>query len=217
MRPALRIGDSALRQGAHLYERSAVVRIERRGQHWRAVTASGTVTAPRLVFATNGYHDDLVPELGAHIMPVNSFVVATEPLGERAAALLPTDAAVADTRFVVGYFRLSRDNRLVYGGGEGYRYRFPTDPARRVRRSLQRIFPSLTKVQFSHSWGGTLAITPDRMPYVQELRPGFFAAGGYSGHGVALAVGTGFALAEAVQGDRSRVGDIYDPGCWQPP
>ncbi len=199
---ALGMTDAALANGVRLYEHSPAIRIDTRNGYWRAVTPSGSVTAPHLVFATNGYHDDLLPELSAHVMPVNSFVVATKPLGERAATLLPSDAAIADTRFVVGYFRRSRDGRLIYGGGEGYRYRFPQQPEDRVRRSLGRVFPDLATTRLSHVWGGTLAITPSRMPFARELRPGLLAAAGYSGHGVALSVACGSALARAIIGNR---------------
>lgn len=222
---ALGLTNSALGSGAQLFEQTPALRIERLGRtpaesgqadkqqadkRWRVVTPAGSVTAAHVVFATNGYHENLVPELGRRVMPINSFVAATEPLGVLAETLLPTDAAVADTRFVVGYFRRSRDGRLVYGGGEGYRYRFPERFDERVRRSLQRVFPVLANIGFSHCWGGTLAITPKRMPFVRELRPRFLAAAGYSGHGVALSVGCGRALAEAILGDRDALELLSD-------
>jgi gamma-glutamylputrescine oxidase len=202
---ALGLSDAALNSGVQLFEQSPAIRIEPVGETWRVVTPSGSVTARHLVFATNGYHDDLLPELTPHVMPINSFVVATEPLGELAEALLPSDAAIADTRFVVGYFRRSRDGRLIYGGGEGYRYRFPRRPEERVRRSLGRVFPELRGRRFTHAWGGTLSITPSRMPFVREVRPRLLAAGGYSGHGVALSIGCGTALARAINGDREAL------------
>ena len=98
-------------------------------------------------------------------MPINNFIVATAPLGEaRARALIRHDEAVADSRFVVNYFRRSADHRLLFGGGESYGYRFPADIAGVVRPRMLGVFPQLADVAIDYAWGGTLAITVDRMP-----------------------------------------------------
>jgi gamma-glutamylputrescine oxidase len=132
-------------------------------------------------------------------------MVATEPLGAEAArALIRDDVAVADSRFVVNYFRLSADHRLLFGGGESYGYRFPRDIEALVRPRMLGVFPQLAGAAIDHAWGGTLAITVERLPALRRLAPNVFAAGGYSGHGVALATLAGKLMAEAVQGAAER-------------
>ena len=215
LRLAHALADAAERAGATLHERSEVLRIEGLADSGRSggggdraprvVTAEGSVRAERVVLAGNGYLDALVPGVGAHVMPINNFIVVTEPLGERGRALLPENHAVADSRFVVNYFRLTPDERLLFGGGESYGYRFPRDMARRTRRAMLGVFPGLAGVGIDHAWGGTLAITPSRLPHVARLSPRLTSAGGYSGHGVGLAIATGRAIGAALDGDDERL------------
>ena len=168
-----------------------------------------TVTADAVVLACNGYLDGLDSGLGGRIMPINNFILATEPLGaERAQALIAHDVAVVDTRFVVNYFRLSRDRRLLFGGGETTSSRLPADPSPLVRRCMLRIFPQLADVRIDHVWGGTLAITRTRMPSIGRLQGGLYYAQGYSGHGVALATLGGALIAEAIAGILERF-DVF--------
>ena len=134
-------------------------------------------------------------------MPINNFILATEPLGDRAAGVLSRPVAVSDSRFVVSYFRLTEDDRLLFGGGETYGYRFPRDPAAPARAPMLRIFPQLADVRIEQAWGGTLAITRSRLPAFLRPAPGVLSASGYSGHGVGLAVLAGRAMARAVAGD----------------
>jgi len=109
--------------------------------------------------------------------------------------------AVSDSRFVVYYFRITPDHRLLFGGGENYSYRFPSDIAGFVRRHILAIFPQLADVAIDHAWGGTLAITPNRLPYVREVEPGMIAVGGFSGLGVVMAPYVGKLVAQALTGD----------------
>ena len=171
----------------------------------RLVTSRARVRAERVVLACNGYLDALAPTIAARVAPINNFIVVTEPLGARARALLPGDHAVADSRFVVNYFRRTPDDRLLFGGGESYGYRFPENMARRTRRAMLGVFPSLADARVDYAWGGTLGITPSRLPHVTSLSRRAFAAGGYSGHGVALAVACGRAIARAIDGDRAAL------------
>jgi len=168
-----------------------------------------TVSADAVVLACNGYLDALDPGIGGDVMPINNFILATEPLGEeRARALIPRDVAVVDTRFVVNYFRLSADRRLLFGGGEKASTRLPADPGPLVRRCMLRIFPQLAGVRIDHAWGGTLAITWTRMPSIGRLPGGLYFAQGYSGHGVALATLGGALVAEAICGTLERF-DVF--------
>jgi gamma-glutamylputrescine oxidase len=136
-------------------------------------------------------------------MPINNFIAATEPLGEEAARVLTRDVAVADTKFVVNYFRLSHDKRLLFGGGETYGYRFPSDIASLVRKPMTQIFPHLRDVRIDYAWGGTLAITMRRLPYLARVAPNMLSASGYSGHGVGTATHAGKLMAEAIAGEAS--------------
>lgn len=115
--------------------------------------------------------------------------------------MLPRDVAVADSRFVVNYFRLSHDGRLLFGGGESYGYKFPDDIAAKVRGPMSVIFPHLRDVRIDYAWGGTLGITMKRLPYVARVGRNVLSASGYSGHGLGTATHAGALMAQAVIGD----------------
>ena len=179
------------------------------GTPCRVEAGPHTVSADAVVLACNGYLDALDPGCGKRVMPINNFILATEPLGEtRAGELIPNDVAVVDTRFVVNYFRLSADGRLLFGGGESAGMRLPDDPRPLVRRQMLRIFPQLADAGIDHAWGGTLAITRTRMPSIGRLEGGLYYAQGYSGHGVALATLGGALIAEAIRGTLERF-DVF--------
>ena len=197
---ALGLARAAAQAGATLCEGTLVERVEP-GTRPVVVTESGRVTADRVILAANGYLGNLEPTVAARVMPINNFIVATAPLGDLAASVLARDVAVADSKFVVNYFRLSPDGRLLFGGGENYGYAFPDDIRALVRKPLLTVFPQLEGVEFTHAWGGTLAITRNRLPHVAAPAPGLLSAAGYSGHGVALATLAGRVLAEASRGD----------------
>ena len=192
--------------GGRIFERSEAIAIEGRPGAMTVRTAAGLVRCGSVVVACNGYLGDLLPEAAARVMPINNFILATEPLPEdRARSLIRDDVAVADSRFVVNYYRLSEDRRMLFGGGESYGWKFPSDLKGFVRARMLRVFPQLADVAVTHAWGGTLAITPSRLPLWGELRPGVFNASGYSGSGVALATMAGQVLADALTGDRRRL------------
>ena len=202
------LARAAAEAGADIREGTPVTSLAA-GAPCRVEAGSHTVTADAVVLACNGYLDALDPGMGGHMMPINNFILATEPLGEaRARALIPSDVAVVDTRFVVNYFRLSADGRLLFGGGETASNRLPADPGPLVRRCMLRIFPQLADVRIDHVWGGTLAITRSRMPSMGQLEGGLYFAQGYSGHGVALATLGGALVAEAIAGTLERF-DVF--------
>ena len=197
---ALGLARACTDAGVRIFEQSAV------SGHGGAVpltvrTVGGEVRTRCMVLACNGYLDALQPRLAATIMPINNFIVATEPLGEqRCRELIRDPVAVHDTLFVLNYFRLSADGRLIFGGGENYRRGFPADIAGFVRRYMLRVFPQLGGVRIDYAWGGRLAVTTNRMPHLGRLGPDVYFAQGYSGHGVAMATLAGQLLAEAVAG-----------------
>ena len=201
LRYVLALARAAEAAGAVIYERSTVVKLAPGALH----TEQGTLRAKDVVIAGNGYMPALHTGYAARVCPINSFIAATEPLPDPS-AVLSQDVAVADDRFVVNYFRLSHDKRLLFGGGESYGYRFPRDIAAKVRKPMTQIFPHLRDVPIDYAWGGTLAITMKRLPYLVRLGPNILSASGYSGHGVGTATHAGQLLAQAVQGD----GDGFD-------
>jgi len=200
LRYALGLARAAAAAGVRIHEGAEVRRLTE-GAEVVVETDRGRVRAGHAILACNGYLGNLAPRVARHVMPINNFIVATEPLG--AAAPMAEPVAVADSRFVVNYWRQSDDGRLIFGGGESYGWRFP-DIARTVRPALARIYPALADVPFSHAWGGTLAITPSRLPAFLRVGRNVLSASGYSGHGVALATMAGRILAEAVAGQAGR-------------
>lgn len=200
---AIGIARAAAAAGVRICEQSHVTGLEA-GPPARVTTARGTVRAEHVLLACNGYLEGLEPQVAARVMPINNFIVATEPLGDRAAEVLRDHVAVADSKFVVNYFRLSDDGRMLFGGGESYGYRFPADIAGLVRPRMLEVFPQLAGARIDFAWGGTLAITMNRLPCFYRPAPNMLSASGYSGHGVALATLAGQILAETVAGQTDR-------------
>ena len=195
---AVGIAKAAHKAGVQIHERSEVTEVLP-GPKPRVRTAGAEVTATHVLLACNGYLGGLNAEVAAKVMPINNFIVATAPLGPRAKDILSQPVAVADSRFVVNYWRLSEDGRLLFGGGESYGYKFP-DIIKTVRKPMLAIYPQLADVRIDYAWGGTLAITLNRMPCFARPAPGVFSASGYSGHGVAMATLAGKLMADAVMG-----------------
>ncbi|MDZ4393256.1 FAD-binding oxidoreductase [Cypionkella sp.] len=199
---ALGLATAAAKSGARLHELSEVTQIDH-GPTPTVHTAQGRVHAKQLILAGNGYLGNLAPKVAAKVMPINNFIVATEPLGDRAKDILSQPVAVADTKFVVNYWRLSEDNRLLFGGGESYGYRFP-DLIKTVSKPMLEVYPQLKGTKIDYAWGGTLAITMNRMPCFTRPYPNTLSASGYSGHGVAMATLAGKILAEATAAQSER-------------
>jgi gamma-glutamylputrescine oxidase len=201
---ALGLAGAAEAAGARIFENSRVTGYSQTDPAL-VRTARGSVKAAQVVLACNGYLGDLEPRSAGKIMPINNFMVATEPLGEeRARELLKGRFGVHDTRFVVNYFRLSDDHRLLYGGGENYRPGFPKDIAKFVRPYMLTMFPQLKDVKIDYAWGGTLAVTVNRLPHLGRLEPNVYFGQGYSGHGISTATFAGKIIAEAIAGIAGR-------------
>jgi gamma-glutamylputrescine oxidase len=197
LRLALGIGRAAVSAGVRVFERSRVSALA----PGRVTTGRGNVEADHVILACNGYLDGLAPRVARRSMPINNFVIATEPLGEdRARTLIRDNVCVCDTKFVLNYYRFSPDHRLLWGGGEGYGRRFPRDLAGLVRGKMLEVFPQLADVRITHAWGGTLAITASRFPAFQRLDDRTLAISGWSGSGIHMATMGGRVAAEAVAG-----------------
>ena len=201
---SLGLARAAAEAGVHIYEGT---RVQSYSHTDPAIveTATGNVSASFVVLACNGYLEDLEPRVAGKIMPINNFMIATEPLGEeRARELIDGRFGVHDTRFVVNYFRLSDDQRLIFGGGENYRPGFPADIKKFVRPHMLKLFPQLKDVALDYGWGGALSVTLNRLPHVGRLQPNVFFGQGYSGHGISTASFAGKVIAEAVTGTAEK-------------
>ncbi len=204
LRYALGLGRAAVSQGVRIFENSKVTHVSH-GAPSTVTTTSGRVTADYVVLACNGYLGELDSHVATKVMPINNFIAATEPLDDVTARnLIRDNHAVADSKFVINYYRLSDDNRLLFGGGESYGYRFPKDIAATVRKPMLQIYPQLRHTRIDYAWGGTLGITMNRMPHFARRSGNILSASGYSGHGVAMATLGGKLVAEAIAGQAER-------------
>jgi gamma-glutamylputrescine oxidase len=202
------LATAAERAGATIYEHSSALTFDedRAGANVRC--ADGLVTADHVLLATDAFVADLAPQLAKYIGHVESFVSATEPLGEELnAKVLPCDAAVADTRHVLDYYRKSADGRMLYAGRESY-WTIPKDIAAVVRPRMLSVFPNLRDVKTEYAWSGDVGITATRMPHLGRLSSRVLFAYGYSGQGVALTNIGGKLMAEAVLGRPERF-DVF--------
>jgi gamma-glutamylputrescine oxidase len=194
--------------GARIFEGSRAASITE-GEKVVVRTISGSVTARYVFLACDAETGDLAPKAGRYTMPVLNYIIATEPLcEERARALIPSNAAVSDSKFVLNYFRLSADNRLLFAGGEKYTPKPPEDIAAFVRPYMLKLFPQLLDTRIDYAWGGTVGITVNRLPHIGREGNKLFAHG-YSGQGVLLTTLVGEVLAEMLKGD-SRNFNLFE-------
>lgn len=195
----------AMAAGARLYSRSRAIALEQVGDRWKVRCAEGSVLARKVVIATNGYTDGLVPGLARSLLPVNSFQVATEPIGpEIDEAILPQRHAVYDSRRLLLYFRKSPDGRVMLGGRASFSSeragsRITSDYSM-LERVLRELFPQLEGIGIAHRWTGLVCITPDFLPHYHEPAPNVHIALGFNGRGVALSIRTGKWLANTLLG-----------------
>ncbi|MGB3315388.1 MAG: FAD-binding oxidoreductase [Albidovulum sp.] len=203
LRYAFGLARAAKAKGVRIFERSKVTGIAK-GSPATVTTEKAKITARHVVLACNGYLGQLDKRVATRVMPINNFIVATEPMTPaQQESLIRNNHAVADTKFVINYFRFSEDHRLLFGGAESYGYRFP-DIAKLVRKPMLEIYPQLRDIKITHGWGGTLGITLNRMPHFERLTGNILSASGYSGHGVAMATLGGKLAAEAIAGQAER-------------
>ncbi|PHP66273.1 FAD-dependent oxidoreductase [Zhengella mangrovi] len=195
---------AAAQAGAAIHENTPALSIGREGGKVVVTVPGGTIRAERCLLATNAYGETLEPVSASHIMPIRSFIGATVPLGDDT-PVIPGSESVDDSRFVVRYFRKSRDGRLLFGGREAYTAEEPKDISTHVRKQIAEIYPGLADVEITHAWGGSVGITIPRKPFVRDVMPGVTAIGGFSGHGVLLSNHTGRLYAEAVAGKDDRL------------
>lgn len=202
----LALGEAAAVEslGGIIHEQSAAVRIDR-GASPCVHTTNGKVSAKFVIVAGNAYLGGLVPELAAKSMPCGTQVIATEPLDEKlASSLLPQDYCVEDCNYLLDYFRLSADKRLIYGGGVVYGAREPSDINAIIRQKMLKTFPQLQSVKTEFAWTGNFLLTLSRLPQVGRIGDNIYYSQGCSGHGVTYTHLAGKILAEALRGQAER-------------
>jgi gamma-glutamylputrescine oxidase len=202
----LALGEAAAVEslGGTIYEHSPALRIER-GANPVVHTPQGRVKAKFLVVAGNAYLGDLVPELAAKSMPCGTQVVATEPLSDALAnSLLPQDYCVEDCNYLLDYYRLTADKRLIFGGGVVYGARDPANIEALIRPNIVKAFPQLKEVKIDYAWTGNFSLTLSRLPQMGRLGDNIYYSQGCSGHGVTYTHLAGKVLAEAIRGQAER-------------
>ena len=211
----LGLARAAVKAGAVVHEQTPALQLEldTRGRNVKIKTPGGHVQAEFVLLCGNAWLDQiapgLVPEIADYSLPAATFIGATRPLGrERAEALLPSRAAVCDMNFILNYYRLSRDDRLLFGGRVSYTGRQPRNLHSLLHRGMTRVFPSLAGESFDHVWGGWVSISHHRLPHLGRLGRHLFYAQGFSGHGMALSGFVGKVLAEYITGTIERF-DFY--------
>lgn len=190
--------------GAKLYENTKATGITTASGRVEVATTHGTIVAKNAFIAVNAYGGTLEPISASHVMPIRSFIGATVPLGDDS-PVIPGGESIDDSRFVVRYFRRSKDGRLLFGGREAYTADNPREISTHIRRQIAEIYPALGNVEITHAWGGSVGITMPRQPFVREVMPGVISAGGYSGHGVMLANFMGKLYADSISGKREKL------------
>jgi glycine/D-amino acid oxidase-like deaminating enzyme len=195
---------AADRAGAVIVEHARVTRVSRQGPRWTVTTGRGAIDVDELLVATNGYADAAVPWLQRRFVPIGSYIIATERLAPRdATALLPAGRMAFDSKHFLHYYRLSRDHRLLFGGRAEFT-RPTAETTRRcagiLRQEMVSIFPALASTRVEYAWSGNVAFTRDQLPRAGRLE-GAYYAGGYCGHGVAMATRLGELIARRMGGE----------------
>ncbi|KAA0259913.1 MAG: FAD-binding oxidoreductase, partial [Chloroflexi bacterium] len=194
------LADAAVRAGAKLCARARVTKIEREENRFFIQTEGGNLEAESVLVATSGYTGGVTKKLQRRIIPIGSFIIATERLpDELAHELSPKNRMVFDYKHFLNYFRLW-DNRMIFGGRAAF---FPENEntiaqsGEILRREMIQVYPQLKDVKVEYVWGGTLDFAFDQMTHVGE-EDGIFYSLGYAGHGVAMATYLGATVADAM-------------------
>jgi gamma-glutamylputrescine oxidase len=199
LRYVLGLADAAEAAGASIHEGTRALGFRSSGSEVRVHTAHGEVSCGQLVLAGNAYLGATAPALRRSIATFRTFMITTEVLGrKRAEALIKNNAAVADTNWILSYYRRSADHRLLFGSGVHLSGTDPLDIARQPRRRLLRIFPQLHDVPIAYAWSGEIDITVNRAPHFGRLAPNVWFLQGFSGHGIALSGIAGALVADAI-------------------
>ena len=195
---AIGLADAAAAQGVSIHENTDVWQLRREGTHWRVETAQGSVHADQVVLACGGYLAGLKRQVDRAILPIATYVMVTEPLGERIKDILETRSAVYDSRFAFDYYRPLPDTRLLWGGRISVRDRSPRAVQRLLMHDLLRVFPQLKGVSIEYAWSGLMSYARHQMPQIGSSGDGLWWAQAFGGHGLAPTCAAGELLASAL-------------------
>jgi gamma-glutamylputrescine oxidase len=202
------LAAAAEKAGVRIFEYSRAMRYDPH-PHLRVYTAQGSVSCKYLAMCGNALLGDLAPVLQNKIIPVTTYIVATEPLGATVASdLIKNNTAVSDCNWIIDYFRRSADHRLLFGGRVNYSGLKSFDAPAVTRHRMLRVFPQLADAQIEYAWGGELDITMNRAPHFGRLDPHLYFLQGFSGHGIALTGIAGKLLADAIAGTAEKF-DVF--------
>ena len=195
-----------LNKGVKIFENTPVLRINENKENIEVSTQFSKIYAKKVVVSCNGYLDNLLGGVARNFMPINNYVIATEPLGEKKAReLIKNNYAFIDSRFMIDYYRFSEDWRLIFGGPETISSKFFHDSASFVSKRMFKVFPQMKDCKIDFSWGGTLAISVNRLPnFGVKMKERLFYGHAYSGHGLGLSVLGGKLIAEKIEGNSEK-------------
>jgi gamma-glutamylputrescine oxidase len=206
------IAAAAERQGVRVHENAAVVGLARHGAGWQVRTRDAVIDAEQVVLACGGYLANLRRDVDAAVLPIATYVMVTEPLGERLQDAMRTRAAVYDTRFAFDYYRPLPDTRLLWGGRISILNRDPASVERLLRRDLHRVFPQLDGVRVDYAWSGLMSYARHEMPQIGRIDDGLWLAQAFGGHGVAPTTFAGETVAAAIADGDTRWQDLSGYG-----
>jgi glycine/D-amino acid oxidase-like deaminating enzyme len=198
------LARAAAKAGAGMWEGTRVQRVESVQGGYQVETSRGPLVAEKVFVGTSGYTQNATPSLQKRIIPIGSYIIATEPLGpEVAANVSPRNRMIFDSKNFLYYFRLTPDNRMLFGGRAAFTPETPVSTRRSaeiLRRGMLEIYPQLNQVKTEYVWGGTLDFAYDTMPHT-GVSEGLYYSLGYAGHGVAFATHLGQAVARSMLGE----------------
>jgi gamma-glutamylputrescine oxidase len=207
---AIGLAKAALDHGVSVHERTPAIDLVHRGQEWEVRTPGGSIRTRQVVLACGGYLAGLRQAVDSAVLPIATYVMATEPLGDRLRELMTTQAAVYDTRFAFDYYRPLPDTRLLWGGRISVFDRPPGAVEKLLRSDLERVFPQLTGVRVDYAWSGLMSYARHQMPQLGEIEPGLWLAQAFGGHGVAPTTFAGELLAAAIAEGDAQWRDFAD-------
>jgi gamma-glutamylputrescine oxidase len=192
------LAAAAAAQGVAVHEHSRVQGLKRDAGGWCLRTTDGEVRARQVVLACGGYLAGLQRRVDRAVLPIATYVMATEPLGARLAQAIATPAAVYDTRFAFDYYRALPDTRLLWGGRISVHDRSPRAVGRLLRRDLARVYPQLADARIDYAWSGLMSYARHQMPQIGSDGDGLWWAQAFGGHGLAPTTAAGELLAAAI-------------------
>jgi len=198
----LGVARAAVAAGADIYEQSPVVSLERQGSGFLVKTADGVIEAKHVVMAGGGYARNVYRQVERAVLPIATYVMATEPLGARLKDAIDCTSAIYDTRFAFDYYRALPDTRILWGGRISVLDRQPDAIARLLRHDLLKVYPQLHDVRIEYAWGGLMSYARHKMPQIGQSADGVWYAVGFGGHGMAPTTVSGELLAAAISGER---------------